>query len=149
MDNFDETDEKLLIEINFIQSEITDSLAFVYNSAQRDASETFENLFVNENTKLLIQSKNPYSKLAFIKALKNNLICLGYLEETLDTLSTLHEDLIHHTITSINNNYGPKKRKHLSRKRPQQDKNNIYEVSWSFFIKTKQNSYQIRLLLGF
>ena len=126
MDNFDESDEKLLIEINMNHSEINESLAFIFNSQQRDASETFENLFLNENTRLLIQSKNPYSKLSFIKALKNNLICLGYLEEALDTLN-LNEDLIHNTISSITNNFVPRKRKHVSKKRPQ-DKSNIYEV---------------------
>ena len=132
MDNFDESDEKLLIEINFVQSDINDSLAYVFNNTERDPSEAFENLFLYDNTRLLLQAKNPYAKLAFIKALKNNLICLGYLEETLDTLSLLNEELIHSTITSITNNFVPKKRKHVSKKRPQ-DRNNIYEVNLQTF----------------
>lgn len=127
MDNFDESDEKLLIEINFVQVEINESLGFVFGSTQRDPNEAYENLFLNDNTRLLLQAKNPYAKLAFIKALKNNLVCLGYLEETLDTLSLLSEELIHSTITSITNNFMPRKRKHISKKRPQ-DKSNIYEV---------------------
>ena len=127
MDNFDESDEKLLIELNFVQTEIDETIAFMLNSAQRDQTETFENFFLNENTRLLIQSKNPYSKLAFIKALKNNLICLGYLEETLDTLNYLHEDLINSTITAITSNTTPKKRKLLPKKRTH-DRSNIYEV---------------------
>lgn len=129
MDNFDESDEKLLIEINMVQEEINEALSFVYNSSQRDPNELFENLFLNDNSRLLIQAKNPYSKLTFIKALKNNLICLGYLEETVDTLSFLHEDLIHNTITSITNNVMPRKRKHVSQKRRHQDKSNCCDVS--------------------
>ncbi len=134
MDNFDESDEKLLIEINMVPEEIHESLSFVYNSIQRDLSsstETFENLFLNNNSRLLVQAKNPYSKLAFIKALKNNLICLGYLEETLDTLNYLHEDLIHSTINSITSNFMPRKRKHVSQKRRPHDKSNIYEINES------------------
>ena len=124
MDNFDESDEKLSIEINLSQDVINSSHSQIQNS-QRDASEAMENLLQNDNSKLVLQSKNPYSKLAFIKALKDNLICLGYLEETVDTLNYFHEDLINSTITSITSNVvSGKKRKILSRKRSH-DKTNI------------------------
>ena len=122
MDNFDENDEKLLIEINMCP----DILYSTINSLQKDLNEALENVFINEkdNSKLILQSKNPYSKLAFIKSLKDNLICLGYLEETVDTLNYFHEDLINSTITAISTNVAPKKRKVLSRKKSH-DKTNI------------------------
>ena len=125
MDNFDESDEKLLIEINMCQETLYSTINML-QSNQRDINEGLENLFINEkdNSKLILQSKNPYSKLAFIKSLKDNLICLGYLEETVDTLNYFHEDLINSTITAISSSVVPKKRKMLSRKRSH-DKTNI------------------------
>ncbi len=123
MDNFDENDEKLLIEIN-LSREILSSTSNFIASGHKELTDLFENLLQNENTKLVLQSKNPYSKLAFIKSLKDNLICLGFLEETVDTLNYFQEDLINSTITAISSNFIPKKRKVLSRKRSQ-DKTNI------------------------
>lgn len=122
MDNFDENDEKLLIEINICPEVLYSEI----NPLQKDLSESLENVFINEkdNSKLILQSKNPYSKLAFIKSLKDNLICLGYLEETVDTLNYFHEDLINSTITAISTSVAPKKRKILSRKKSH-DKTNI------------------------
>ena len=122
MDNFDENDEKLLVEINLCPEILYSTI----NPLQKDLNEAIENFFINENdnAKLILQSKNPYSKLAFIKALKDNLICLGYLEETVDTLNYFHEDLINSTITTISSSAAPKKRKILSRKRSH-DKTNI------------------------
>lgn len=117
MDNFDETDEKLLIEISIEQNSYKDSILSLLQTAYFDQSEGVENLLLNENTKLVIQSKNPYSKLAFIKALKNNLICLGYLEESIDTLNYLNEELVSSTITSMTGNMMPRKRKVLSKKK--------------------------------
>lgn len=108
MDNFDEDDEKLLIEIGLNE---------LNKNALRDIIET-ENLLQNDNTKLVLQSRNPYVKLAFIKSLKDNLICLGYLEETIDTLNYASEDLINSTIISMSN--APKKRKMLTQKRSQE-----------------------------
>ena len=93
MDNFDESDEKLLIEINIEKNSYRDSIFHLLNTAHFDQTEGVENLLLNENTRLVVQSKNPYSKLAFIKALKNNLVCLGFLEETIDTLNYLNEEL--------------------------------------------------------
>ena len=61
MDNFDESDEKLLIEINMLQEEINEAMSFIYNNSQRDPNEAFENFFMNDNSRLLIQAKNPYS----------------------------------------------------------------------------------------
>jgi uncharacterized protein (UPF0216 family) len=130
MDNFDESDEKLLIEIN-LSPEVLNSSAFILHSNQRESSETLENLLQNENSKLVLQSKNPYSKLAFIKSLKDNLICLGYLEETVDTLNYFHEDLINSAITTINSSM-PKKRKVLTRKKSH-DKTNIYGEKVEFY----------------
>lgn len=128
MDNFDESDDKNLIEIH-LAAEVLNSSAFILHSNQRESSETLENLLQSENTRLVLQSKNPYSKLAFIKALKDNLVCLGYLEETIDTLNYFHEDLINSAITTINSGTGSvssgKKRKTLSRKKSH-DKTNIY-----------------------
>lgn len=132
MDHFDESDEKNLIEVQ-LAAEVLNSSSFILHSNQRESSETLENLLQGENTKLVLQSKNPYSKLAFIKALKDNLICLGYLEETVDTLNYFHEDLINSAITTINNSGGGaaatassnKKRKALTRKKSH-DKTNIY-----------------------
>jgi hypothetical protein len=114
MDNFDESDEKLLIEINIEQNSYRDSILSVLNNVNFDQTEGFENLLLNDNTRLVIQSKSPYSKLAFIKALKNNLICLGFLEETIDTLNYLNEELVNSTLIS---NMAPRKRKILSKKK--------------------------------
>lgn len=128
MDNFDESDEKNMIEIQ-LAADVLNSSAFILHSNQRESSETLENLLQSENSKLVLQSKNPYSKLAFIKALKDNLICLGYLEETVDTLNYFHEDLINSAITTINSSSGAassgKRRKVLARKKSH-DKTNIY-----------------------
>lgn len=132
MDNFDESDEKNLIEIQ-LAADVLNSSSFILHSNQRESSETLENLLQSENTRLVLQSKNPYSKLAFIKALKDNLISLGYLEETIDTLNYFHEDLINSAITTINNSGAAsnaaaaanKKRKMLTRKKSH-DKTNIY-----------------------
>lgn len=148
MDNFDESDDKNLIEIQ-LAADVLNSSSFILHSNQRESSETLENLLQSENTRLVLQSKNPYSKLAFIKALKDNLVCLGFLEETIDTLNYFHEDLINSAITTINSSAGGaaaasgavsnKKRKVLSRKKSH-DKTNIYgekvevyEVSWLFY----------------
>ena len=76
MDNFDEKDEKLLIEINIAKNSYQDSILRLLDTAHFDQSEGIENLLLSDNTRLIIQSKSPYSKLAFIKAIKNNLICL-------------------------------------------------------------------------
>lgn len=127
MDNFDESDDKNLIEV-LLDPEVLNSNSFILHNNQRESSETLENLLQSDNSKLVLQSKNPYSKLAFIKALKDNLICLGYLEETVDTLNYFHEDLINSAITTINSSgtSAPnKKRKVLARKKSH-DKTNIY-----------------------
>jgi hypothetical protein len=122
MDNFDESDEKFMIEINLLP-DIMHSASFILHDTQRDSNEALENLFLNHNTKLLLQAKNPYSKLAFIKSLKDNLICLGYLHESIDTLNNyFQEDIINNS--SITSNFMPKKRKNLTRKRSH-DKTNI------------------------
>jgi len=121
MDNFDESDEKLLIEINIEQNSYRDSILNILNNVNVDQTEGFENLLLNDNTRLVIQSKSPYSKLAFIKALKNNLVCLGFLEETIDTLNYLNEELVNSTMIS---NMAPRKRKMLSKKKSI-DKSNL------------------------
>lgn len=151
MDNFDESDEKLLIEM-YLSPEVLNSSSFILHSNQRESSETLENLLQNENSKLVLQSKNPYSKLAFIKALKDNLICLGFLEETIDTLNYFHEDLINSAITTINSTAPNKKRKVLARKKSH-DKTNIYgekvevyEVIYSFEF-AMLNSVMARLVM--
>jgi hypothetical protein len=125
MDHFEETDEKLITEIN-LSSEAVESLMQMSISGgyqKGDSNETIENLLQNNNTKLVLQSKNPYSKLAFIKALKDNLVNLGYLEENTDTLSYFQEDLV--SSTAMTSSSAPKKRKVLSRKKSH-DKTNIF-----------------------
>jgi hypothetical protein len=117
MDNFDENDDKFLIELN-LSKDILNAEKFIL----KESNETSENLLQNDNSRLFLQSKNPYSKLAFIKSLKDNLICLGFLEETIDTLN-YQEDFFSNTITSASNII-PKKRKILTRKRSY-DKTNI------------------------
>ena len=108
MDNFDEIDEKqLLIEIILNNS-------YKNLILKQETTTDIENLLQNNDTKLQLQPRNSYSKLAFIKALKENLLCLGFLEETIDTLNYASEDLINSTIASA-----PKKRKVLMRKRSQ------------------------------
>jgi hypothetical protein len=141
MDNFDETDEKLLIEINIEKNSYHDSILHILNSVHFDQSEGVENLLLNENTRLVIQSKSPYSKLAFIKALKNNLICLGFLEESIDTLNYLNEELVSSTITSMTS-IMPRKRKVLSKKRSI-DKPNI--VTSSIFDRSNEN-YDVNII---
>ena len=133
MDNFDEQDDKLMIEISLASEVLNDANSFLFNNPKNEA---IENLFQNDNTKLVLNSKNPYSKLAFIKALKDNLLCLGYLEETIDTLSYFQEDMMANTITSITNNVAPKKRKVLSRKRSH-DKSNFVGSSELFEVNLK------------
>lgn len=126
LDNFDETDDKLLIEIN-LDRDVINSSNFLLN--QKESGEGSENLLQNDNAKLIIQSKNPYSKLAFIKSLKDNLVCLGYLEQTIDTLNYFQEDLISTKITSMGSSSPAKKRKILPRKKSQETNygNEFYE----------------------
>jgi hypothetical protein len=119
MDNFDENDEKMLIELNLIKDILTAEKFLV-----KESNENSETLLQNDSSKLLLQAKNPYSKLAFIRTLKDNLICLGFLEESIETLNYFQEDLISNKITHVSNNFVPKKRKFLSRKRSY-DKTNI------------------------
>ncbi|CAF0740265.1 unnamed protein product [Brachionus calyciflorus] len=136
LDNFDENDDKLLIEIN-LDRDIINSNFFI----SKDTSETFENLLQNDNQKLLLQSKNPYSKLAFIKSLKDNLVCLGYLEQTIDTLNYFQEDVISTKITQMGAvSPANKKRKILSRKRSQDNSfgNEYYENNEAAVFTTSQ-----------
>lgn len=121
MDNFDENDEKLLIEIILNNS-------YKNLILKQETTTDIENLLQNDDTKLQLQPRNPYSKLAFIKALKENLVCLGFSEETIDTLNYTSEDLINSTIISMNSTTMPKKRKVLMRKRSQdKDKHSVFE----------------------
>jgi hypothetical protein len=124
MDNFDENDEKLLIEIVLNNS---------YKSIISRGGTTvvdIENLLHNDNTKLMLQSRTPYIKLAFIKALKDNLLCLGYLEESIDTLNYASEDFIHSTIVSMTSSSStttPKKRKVITQKKTLDRSHSIVE----------------------
>jgi hypothetical protein len=117
MDNFDETEEKqLLIEIILNNS-------YKNLILKQETTTDIENLLQNNDTKLQLQPRNSYSKLAFIKALKENLLCLGFLEETIETLNYASEDLINSTLTSAS-----KKRKVLMRKKSQdKDKHSVFE----------------------
>jgi hypothetical protein len=128
MDNFDEHDEKLFIEIN-LNKDILNSSPFITQSQQRESSETHENLLQHDNSKLVMQAKNPYTKLAFIKALKDNMICLGYLEETVDTLNYFNEESIN---SSMFGSSSKKQRKILAQKRSHDKASNFaaetYEV---------------------
>ena len=116
LDNFEENDNKLFIEINLDKNAISCCDQF-FN--QHEVNENLENLLQNDNQKLVLQSKNPYSKLAFLKSLKDNLICLGYLEQTVDTLNYFQEDLISTKITTIGSS-PTKKRKLLPKKKSQE-----------------------------
>jgi hypothetical protein len=133
MDNFDEHDEKLFIEIN-LNRDIVNASPFIAQNQQREAaSEAHENLLQHDNSKLVMQAKNPYTKLAFIKALKDNMICLGYLEETIDTLNYFNEDSINSTMFGSSSK---KQRKILAQKRYHDKAANltteIYEVKNGF-----------------
>ena len=133
MDNFDEHDEKLFIEIS-VDRDVFNAACATYFPAVTRANETttdvFENLLQAKNSKLVLQAKNPYTKLAFIKTLKDNLVCLGYLEETTDTLNFFNEDLINTTINS--SLFVKKQRKNLVRNKTNIFSNETYEVDFLF-----------------
>ena len=118
MDNFDENDEKLLIEI---------VLNTNYKNIILKETPDVENLLQNNYTKLQLQPRTPYAKLAFIKALKENLLCLGYLENSIDTLNYTSEDLINNTIVSMNSMTTPKKRKLFTQKKSQDKSHSTVE----------------------
>ncbi|RNA17973.1 muscle M-line assembly unc-89-like, partial [Brachionus plicatilis] len=113
LDNFDENDDKLFIEIN-LDKNVINSSDMLFD--QYDTNEGHENLLQNDNQKLVLQSKNPYSKLAFLKSLKDNLICLGYLEQTIDTLNYFQEDLTSTRMSAVGSSPA-KKRKILAKKK--------------------------------
>jgi hypothetical protein len=110
MDNFDELDEKLFIEIN-LSRDVMSSSSFI--TASSGGGEAHENLLQGDNSKLVMQARSPYTKLAFIKALKDNLICLGYLQEAVDTLNSLNEESISSAMFTSNK----KQKKQLTHKR--------------------------------
>ncbi|RMZ96627.1 hypothetical protein BpHYR1_009172, partial [Brachionus plicatilis] len=113
LDNFDENDDKLFIEIN-LDKNVINSSDILFD--QYDTNEGHENLLQNDNQKLVLQSKNPYSKLAFLKSLKDNLICLGYLEQVIDTLNYFQEDLTSTRMSAVGSSPA-KKRKILAKKK--------------------------------
>lgn len=143
LDNFDENDNKLFIEINLDKNVINSSDQF-FN--QHEANESLENLLQNDCQKLVLQSKNPYSKLAFLKSLKDNLICLGYLEQTVDTLNYFQEDLISTKVTSIGSSPA-KKRKSLSKKKSQESSyRNEFNESNEAFVLTSQVTSNLKVV---
>ncbi len=54
-------------------------------------STDLENLLQRDSSKLIIQTTSVYQKLSFLKALKDNLLCLGYLQQTIETIKTLND----------------------------------------------------------
>jgi hypothetical protein len=91
MDNFEENNDRYYFELELDQNELTLNS---FNSPQ-EPNEHLRTYFQKDSSRTLIQSHNPYSKLAFIKRLKDNLICLGHLTEAIDTLNYLnYEDLV-------------------------------------------------------
>lgn len=115
LDNFDENDDKLFIQINLDKNSI---ISFNKLFDHHESNEGLENLLQDDYQRLVLQSKNPYAKLAFLRSLKDNLICLGYLEQTIDTLNYFQEDIISTKITSIGSS--PAKKRKLPKKKSQE-----------------------------